>query len=415
MDKHIFISVGDPSADFYAANLVADLNKISPAVQFSGMGGKLMQQAGVNLIVNSQDFAIIGIVEIFPRLIKIWQAFRTIENGFKNNRPDLLILIDFSGFNLRLAKIAKKYNIKVLYYICPQIWASRFGRIKKIKKYVDMVAVLFPFEVPIYQQAKVPVTFVGHPLLNIVKPTMAKNVAKEYFKITKNCRGAACCAQEKIIGLFPGSRKGEIKRLMPVILDAAKLIKQKHPDTQFILPLAASIAENDLAPYLQKTDLVIHLIKDKNDDYTQSISSCDEAQTQSSSGAYFFERRLYDAMHVCDAIIAKSGTTVLEIALLAIPMTIIYKTAWLNYFLIKNFIKIPFIGLCNIIAGKEIVRELLQANATAENISAEINKILDDADYRSQMIEQLTQVREKLIGATPKNIAEVVIELLCEG
>lgn len=391
MNQKIFLSVGDPSADLYAANLVNDIHKIAPETKFYGMGQKLMQDAGVELIVNSSDFALIGITEIFSKVKKFLHAFNIIENFFKTNKPDLLILIDFSGFNLRLAKIAKKYNIKVLYYICPQIWASRFQRIKKIKKYVDQVAVIFPFEVPIYEKARIPVAFVSHPLLNIVKPTMEKNIAKQYFQITKSCRGAACCARNITIGLFPGSRQGEIKKLMPIIIESAKRIQQKFPDVEFILPLATSITENDLLPYLQNSDLKIKLY------------SCT---------GILNTPNVYDIINICDAIIAKSGTTVLEIALLQIPMVIIYKTSWLNYFLAKQFIKIPFIGLCNIILGKEIVRELLQTNATAAKISNEIIKILSDDNYRNLMIEQLAKVREKLIGEKQQTTVEVVIKLL---
>lgn len=388
--KKIFISVGDPSADFYAANLVNEIHKISPEIKFYGMGQKLMQDAGVALIINSSDFAIIGITEIFNKIKKFLNAFSLIEESFKKSKPDLLILMDYSGFNLRLAKIAKKYNIKVLYYICPQIWASRFKRIEKIKKYVDQVAVIFSFEVALYEKAKIPVTFVGHPLLEFVKPTMSKSDAIDSIVGARSSR-------PKIIGLFPGSRQGEIKKLMPIILDAAKLIKEKYPNAEFILPLALSISKSDLVPYLQNCDLKIHLIEKT----CRGEAFCAQESPN-----------VYDAMNICDAIIAKSGTTVLEIALLQIPMVIIYKTAWLNYLLIKKFIKIPFVGLCNIILGKEVARELLQMDATPKKISTEINKILEDEIYRTSMINHLAEVRKKLSSINQENISDVVVNLL---
>jgi lipid-A-disaccharide synthase len=358
INKKIFIVTGEASGDLHAANLVKAVQKLNPNIEFSGMGGANMRQAGVNIIIDNKDLAVIGPFEVLMNLPKIYRARKTICQTLRANPPDLLILIDYSGFNLRLAKIAKKMGIKILYYISPQFWASRSWRIKIIRKYVDKVAVIFPFEVEFYKKFNIPVAFVGHPLVNKVHPTMSAIEAKQKFNLNP---------QYKTIGLFPGSRKGEIKRLLPIILKSALLIKSRFPSTQFILPLASSLTKNDLTPHL-KTNLGIKII----------------------------EQQHYDAMNICDGIITKSGTSTLEIALIGIPMVIIYKI-WPPYFPIKAILKIPYIGMCNIVAGKEIVKELLQQNANPTNISTEITHILTDNKYRDDMINELHKIKNKLI------------------
>lgn len=356
-NKKIFIVTGEASGDLHAANLVKDIHKINPHIKFYGMGGANMRRAGVNIIVDTKDLAVIGIFDVLLNIHKIYKAQKTIRQALCANPPDLLILIDYSGFNLRLAKIAKKMGLKILYYISPQLWASRTNRVKIMRKYVDHIAVIFPFEVEFYKKFNIPVSFVGHPLVDKVYPTMSALAAKQKFNLNPDY---------KTIGLFPGSRKGEIKRLLPVMLKAAQLIKAHFPNTQFVLPLASSLNQTDIEPYL-KTNLDIKIITQQN----------------------------YDVMNVCDAIIAKSGTVTLEIALMGVPMVIIYKI-WPPYFPIKSIIKIPYIGMCNIVAGKEIAKELLQQHATPKNISQEIIHILTDDQYRNNMINEMRNIKSRL-------------------
>ncbi|MCK4609232.1 MAG: lipid-A-disaccharide synthase, partial [Gammaproteobacteria bacterium] len=317
---------------------------------------------------------VIGLFDVLLNLAKIYRARKTICTAIRQNPPDLLILIDYSGFNLRLVKMAKQAGLKVLYYISPQLWASRTRRVNVIRKYVDRVAVIFPFEVDFYKKLHVPATFVGHPLVTTVHPSMPHTQAIEHFGLKPDY---------KTIGIFPGSRKGEIKRLLPVMLKAAELAANRFPHSQFILPLASSLAAADLQPYLQKSRLNIQLITEQN----------------------------YDAINICDAIIAKSGTTTLEIALLSVPLVIVYKI-WPPYFPIKSIIKIPYIGLCNIVAGKEIAKELLQQQASPYNISQEIVRILTEPSYRNQMLTELGKVKSKLVTAETTDIAELVINML---
>lgn len=372
--KHILISVGEASGDMHAANLVQAVKAITPNTHFYGMGASLMQSADVDIIVDANELSIVGGLEIITKFAKIRQAFRIMQDALLHNKPDLLILIDYPGFNLRLAKFAKKAGVKVLYYISPKIWAWNQGRVEIVKKYVDMMAVIFPFEVEFYKKFGVPATFVGNPLLEMVKPKLTRDAAKQAFNLDPNY---------KTIGLFPGSRKSEIKYLLPIMLKAAELLKKQNPNLQFLLPQANSITLDDLQPYLQSNSIEIRIIKDQN----------------------------YDVMQVCDAIIATSGTATLEIAIMAIPQVIIYKKSWLEYQIARHLIKIPYIGLCNILADKKIVQEFLQYDVTPENIATEIAKILTNASYREEMIANLNQTKKLLESDKQENIAELVMQL----
>lgn len=374
---NILLSAGEASGDLHAAKLVNDIKKDIPNTYFCGMGGNLMHDAGVDILIDSKDMSIIGGIEILTHSLKIIKAMRTMKNALKTKKISLVILVDYPGFNLWLAKVAKQAGIKVLYYISPQIWAWHQSRIIKIKKYVDFMAVFFPFETKFYEKAQVPVGFVGHPLAQTVYPTMPKETAKAKFQLDTN---------KLTIGLFPGSRKGEIKRLFPVMLNAAILLQKQYPNIQFILPLALTLTNQDLEQHLQRhPELKVTIIKNYN----------------------------YDVANVCDAIIATSGTVTLEIGILAIPMVIIYKMAPFNYFFAKRLIKVDFIGLCNIVAEEKVAPELIQEQATAENVFAEINQILQNESYRKTMINKLSQIREKLINQPNKiNVIEVIKKLL---
>jgi lipid-A-disaccharide synthase len=292
--------------------------------------------------------------------------------------PDLLILTDYPDFNLRLAKTAKECGVKVLYYISPQVWAWRQGRVKTIRERVDMMAVVFPFEEEFYKKHNVPVRFVGHPLLGEVEPSKSRTELFSEFNLDEN---------KPVIGLFPGSRRSEIKRLLSIILDSATQLKQQRPELQFILPVASTLKADEIIEQIQKTDLDITII----------------------------EQRPYDSIELSDAIITVSGTVTLEIALLETPMVIINKLSWLSYLLVRQLLKIDSIGLCNIIAGMNIVPELLQNDATVEKITLEINKILDNKDYADRMKRDLGKITNLLDSDKKSEISELVIEMLEEA
>lgn len=359
MKKRIMIVAGEASGDLHGGNLIREVRAMAPDVSFFGVCGPRMRAAGAEALVDSSAMAVVGLVEIASHFGVIYRAWKTLTGILKTAPPDLLILIDYPDFNLLLANVAKKAGVPVLYYISPQVWAWRVGRVKKIARLVDHMAVVFPFEVPFYEKEDVPVTFVGHPLVDTVVPTVSREQGQQEFGLDPGWR---------TIGLFPGSRKGEIKYLLPVILETAQLLATRYPDLQFILPLASSLSREELVPYLDAADVAVTIV----------------------------EGRSYDVMQVCDAIITVSGTVTLEIALVGVPMVIIYKVSPLTYAIGKRVVKVDHIGLCNIVAGERIVQELVQHDAEPLLIADEISHILDDQEYARLMREKLQQVKEKL-------------------
>ncbi|MFA7406081.1 MAG: lipid-A-disaccharide synthase [Pelobacteraceae bacterium] len=353
------IVAGEASGDIYGADLVIEALKLDPDLHFFGIGGARMREAGFNALVDSSEMAVVGLVEVIKHFDVISSAFQKLKQIILNDAPDLLILIDYPGFNLRLAKVAKKAGVKVLYYISPQIWAWRQGRVKKIARLVDHMAVILPFEAPFYQKAGVPVTFVGHPMLDLVNVAMDRSAAAASFSLDPS---------RKIVGLFPGSRHNEIERLLPVIIAAAVRLKERFPDIQFILPLASTLKSKDIVPLLNAANLDVTITRE----------------------------RIHDMVRACDAVISVSGTVTLEIALVGTPMVIIYKLSPLTYQLAKRLVKIDNIGLCNIVAGETVVRELIQEQANPVTIAAEIERVLTDQTYHATITRKLGEVRAKL-------------------
>ena len=373
------IVAGEASGDMYGARLVTEAHRLRPELAFFGIGGKRMREAGVSIMVDAAEMAVVGLVEVIAHIGVIKGAFLGLRKIIRTDPPDLLILIDYPDFNMLLAREARKRGVKVLYYISPQIWAWRSGRVKKIARLVDHMAVVFPFEVPFYEQAGVPVTFVGHPLVDMVRPTMAKGEAKETFGIDPTRR---------TVGLFPGSRRGEIKRLFPVILETAKKLKGRFPELQFILPVASSLSRADLEPLLKESGVELTLI----------------------------DGRVHDVIQVCDAIVTVSGTVTLEIALLGVPMVIIYRVAPLTYQIGKRFVRVDHIGICNIVAGERVVPELVQDDAEPARIAHEIGRMLTDDDYRQGVREKLLKTRD-LLGESVGSgrIGRLAVDLMTMG
>lgn len=375
-NKRVLILAGEASGDQHAAKLVNETLKLYPDIEFFGMGGEKMRQAGVDILVDNKAMAVVGAVEVLRHIKPIWLAWRKLRQVIQRHVPDLVVLVDYPGFNLQIARIAKQAGIKVLYYISPQIWAWQQHRIHVIRQRVDKMLVIFPFEESLYQRAGVPVEYVGHPLSNTVHPNMTLEQAKQKWKIPASAR---------VIGLLPGSRKGEIKRLLPVMLASAQQLKIHYPEVVFLLPVASSLSEQDLAPYLETTTLHVQLV----------------------------HGHFYDAMQLCDAAMVASGTATLEMALLGIPIALVYKTSFLTYWIAKHLIKIPFIGLCNIVAGKLIVKEFIQERANPEQITAEMVRIFEDQTYRQTMSHHFQLMKQNLgKGGGDTQAAKALLRLL---
>jgi lipid-A-disaccharide synthase len=372
----ICFSAGESSGDSHTANLYLELKKNFPKLNAIGMGGAKMSQAGISICFDSSKIAVIGAVEVIKHYFEIRRALKTMQHLLLNERPDLLICVDYKEFNYQLAKFAKKNGIKVLFYVSPQVWAWRKNRVKKYGAVIDMMAVIFPFETAYYEAKNVPVRYVGHPSIDKVVPNFSKLQATKNFALNPNA---------PIIGLVAGSRVNEIKRLLPVMLESAQKLKSDFPNVQFILPQADSLSDSLIQNYLNRANVNVTVIKNQP----------------------------YDVMQCCDAIMTCSGTATLEIALLGIPMVICYRLNSLTYFLGKLLVKTRFIGLPNIIFGESIVRELIQHEATAQNLTTEIKRFLTDKEAAQNCRADLEIVREKLgQGGGIKNMAQLVKEML---
>ena len=372
----VMIIAGEASGDQHSAKLVEAVHAKNPDVEFYGIGGEHMRAAGVKTLVDSAEMAVVGLVEIWAHRKVIFGALAQMRELLKINPPDLLILTDYPEFNLRLAKTAKQLGIKVLFYISPQIWAWRQWRVKKIRNLVDMMAVIFPFEEAFYLKHHVPVRFVGHPLANEVHASADKNTLCQEFGLDPN---------KPVVGLFPGSRRSEVKRLAATLFETAQQLKQHDPDIQFLLPVASTLNKTIFNDYMTDNTPAINMI----------------------------EGRSYDVMQACDTIITVSGTVTLEIALIGTPLVIINRISPISYHLVKHLIKIDHIGLCNIVANKRVAPEFIQHDATVKNISKETIRILTDNTYRNTIREGLIEIRRKLESSEKViDIADLTLEML---
>lgn len=371
---HIFIVAGEASGDMHGAILVNALRERNPSIRFSAMGGPQLQVAGVNLVENCDKLALVGFTEILRHLPTVFSVFRKLKKFVRKEKPNLVILIDSPGFNLHFAKIAKKAGCKVYYYISPQLWGWRQERVKIIKKYVDAIAVIFPFEVDFYAGFNVTAHFIGHPLLNKVKTSLSIEEAQQKFGIDANA---------PTVGLLPGSRHSEIARLLPIMVETARILRQLIPSIQFILPVAPTLNINDISPYLTE------------DTYIKVIFG-----------------HTYDVINVCNVAIVASGTATLETALLNVPMAVIYKLSWLTSKIGKMLMKVPYLCICNILAGKEIVREFLQNDAKPTAIAGEIAQLLTDEQYYLSVKQALAMLKDQLTKMPADDPIELALQLL---
>ena len=357
--KKIMIVAGEQSGDLHGSNLVRAMHRIDPDLRFYGIGGRKMREAGVELIADAADMAVVGLTEVVGKLGMILGVMRRMKLALKKLKPALLILIDYPDFNLRLGKAAKKNGVRVFYYISPQIWAWRKGRIHKIRKVVDKMAVILPFEEQVYRQVGMDVSFVGHPLLDVVKTKYARQEALRKFDLQDGIT---------TVGLLPGSREVEVSKLLPVMLKAAGILMQSRPPVQFVLPLADALDRDFVEEMIRQESVPVRVVPNE----------------------------IYDVIGVSDIVVVASGTATLETALLGTPMVIIYKVSPLSYYVGTKVINVTHIGLANLIAGKTIVPELIQDDANPNRIAAEVIGILADESRMQSIKEELNQIREKL-------------------
>lgn len=372
------IVAGEASGDLHGAGLAGALLDMAPEAHLCGMGGSEMAGAGVELLVDIAELSVMGIVEVIGRFAEIRAAMRLLEERLISRPPDLLVLIDYPGFNLALAAKARKLGIAVFYYISPKVWAWGRWRLKKIRRLVDRMAVILPFEKDFYQQQGMTVDFVGNPLLDSVRRTMSRQAFLARHAIDDDCT---------VVGLLPGSRRQEIKNLLPVFLAAAEELGRHLAKPVFLLPLAPSLSIADLENNgLAGTRLDVRVI----------------------------EGERYDLMAACETVMAASGTVTLELAILGIPMVVAYRMSPVSYFLVRRLVKLKYASLVNLVAGKEVVTELLQEKLSSSGLCAVVKDLLQDEEAAADMRRQLAGIRRQLgePGAS-RRTARLVLHLAC--
>lgn len=377
--KRIVIIAGEESGDMHAAELVGQLRLHQPTLQVTGIGGDHMKRAGVELIADLARLGVTGFSEVFRHLKLIRRAFLDIKTHLAEQKPDLLILVDYPGFNLRLAKFAKKHlGIKILYYISPQIWAWKPHRIRTIKACVDKMAVILPFEKQIYEQAGVPVSFVGHPLIHKINSFKHKAPDRQVLGLPE---------EKTLIALLPGSRRNEIEKHMPVLRDTALRLYSENPAYHFVLPIAGTIPLTTVEAYFNDCKLPITLLPGKS----------------------------LETMNLADFVLVASGTASLECALLEKPMCILYKSSALTYYLAMRFIRVRFLGLCNLLTNTMTVPEFLHYDCNAAELSRFILEFNQDPSQPRKMVAKLSAMKQSLSASQADcSLAELVLhELAC--
>lgn len=372
----ILLSAGEMSGDLHGSHLIQQLQTLNPEIEFLGLGGDLMQAAGMRVLYHVNQMSIVGITEVIKHLPFLRKVFGHLRGVMAIEKPDLVILIDYPGFNLRFARIAQENGIPVMYYIVPQIWAWGGHRIKKIKKYVDRAAVILPFEAPLLKQAGVEATYVGHPLMDSLNPKYSRDAFFQQHGLSTS---------NKILGLLPGSRFSEVSRLLPEMLRTAAKLKEKYPELVVLIGKPRNLDQSLYRQQFNRTADFIRILEDET----------------------------YDIMKYADALLVASGTATLEAALFETPLILVYRTSSLTYFIGKNLIQIDKIGLPNIIAGEEIIPEFIQDEFKAERILPVLEEYLTNAEKNREKRAALSRIKRKMqsTGAA-KNAAKIAMEMI---
>ncbi len=367
----LMVSAGEVSGDLHASHVLRELRIRRPSVEVFGMGGEFLRSAGCELLYDVTRSSVMGIGEVIFTIPRFLRLLSSLKSALRDRKPDLLMLVDFPDFNVRLATYAHKLGIPILYYIPPKAWAWRAGRARKLAERVDLIASIFPFEAEFYRRAGAKVVFVGHPILDIARSDLSKAEARGKFGLN---------VEDLVVGLMPGSRRKEVERLYPIMYQAAAIISDRIPNLECILPLAPSIPEEMIEPRFDGLRLV-------RDD-------------------------VYDVMRACDLLIVASGTATLEGACMLTPMIIIYKVSLSTWAVAKSLVRIKNSGLPNIIAGREIVPEYLQWQATPQRIARKTIRMLTDRSQLRRQVEFLRQVKFSLGSpGAPARVAELICEM----
>ncbi|MFC1708999.1 lipid-A-disaccharide synthase [Candidatus Omnitrophota bacterium] len=374
--KKIFVVAGEVSGDIHAASLIKELKVMNPSLEFMGLGGDHMQKEGVELFFDLTKIAVVGFTEVLKNLSLFRKIFFDFIKRVEEEKPDAIILVDYPGFNLRLAKELKKRGFKIIYYISPQIWAWGEKRIEAIKETVDKMIVFFDFEKGLYQNKGISVEFVGHPLLDRANRTLTK---QEFTKSISTLN------KEPIISILPGSRNNEVRKILPIMLESAKLIYKEFPQAQFLVLSSSSVDSSIYNNLIKKYNLPIKILDNHH----------------------------YNSIASSDLALVASGTATLEAAILNTPMIIVYKVSFLTWAYAKSLIKIPYIGLVNVVARKQVVSEFIQFGAKPKLISKEAVQLLRNKEKYTTLQKELSQIKTHLgsPGAS-RRAAQSIVSLL---
>lgn len=373
--KNILIIAAENSAENYGAQIIDEFQKNNTPINFFGVGGDKFLDKGVDLIIHNRELAVVGIIEVISSIIKLKKHMTTLVNTAVRRNTDAVILIDYPDFNIRIAKKIKRAGIPVYYYISPTVWAWRYSRVKLLKKYVTHMFIIFPFEVPIFEKEKIPFTYTGHPLLPMIKVKETRENFRTKMEIKE---------PKIMVTLLPGSRRSEVVFLLPEMLKAMKLLKEEFKIALFLLK-AEGIEQEIIAGFLKESQLDIKIIE----------------QAQG-----------YDLIGASDIVLTTCGTSNLEIAIIGTPFVAVYRVNWLSYLLGKGFVKIDLYSIVNILAQKEVIKELIQKNYTAENIVKEMRNILTNSDVSDEILREFDVIRTML--AQGKNAPEIIYKKISE-
>lgn len=358
----IVISAGEVSGDRLGAGLAGALRELSPDAELIGMGGQRMAAAGVRLVQDAGEVAVVGFSEVLSHLSEIRRAMRRLEAVLEEQRPDVLVPIDFPDFNLRLAARARRAGVPVVYFVSPQVWAWRRRRVHAIRRLVRRMLVLFPFESAFYEQAGVPVTFVGHPLGERGDPAR---------RPPPDPVGLGLDPRRRTVALAPGSRRSEVAHVLPVMLDAARLLDRTHDDLQYLVPIAPGLTESVIRePLARDGNERIHA---RTGDYAELLSAC-------------------------EAGVVTSGTASLEAAVCGLPIVVVYRMSALSHAIARALVRVEHVAMPNLVAGRRLVPELIQSDCTPQRVAAELARYLDDADHAERVRGELDEVRRRLGG-----------------
>lgn len=374
----LMVVAGERSGDLHASRIIASLKELSPSLEVFGIGGERMRCSGAEILTDITGLAVVGLAEVVKNYFAFRRLFHRLIEVARRRKPDAALLVDYPGFNLRLAPVLKSMGVKVAYFVSPQVWAWGRNRVRKMRQCVDRMIVVFEFEVPIYRDAGIDVVYVGHPLADVLVPT----VSREQFR-----RKAGIPQESKVVALLPGSRLHEVSRHVPVMGKAAERIAERVAGARFVLPAASEELAGECRRLIEKHGVSVPV-------------------TIRRDGSY-------DAVAASDAAIVSSGTATLETGCLGVPLVVIYKVSPLTYLIARRLVTISNIGLINIVAGKTIAPEFVQREARPERIAGEIVKLLTDERLHETIRRQLVEVRAKLGSpGAPQRAAKAILDLM---